>query len=358
LKDYLTIFCLTNLGDGVILSPCISALSENLNDIKLVLVAKPSVCELYEHDKRITYFIPYTCSWFPGPEGRHDGWFGFWNTVRSLRKLHCKVALNTASDIRTNLLARLGGLHRLISAYARHGNWLSTTMVAPELISQHESERQLELASSLIRKKLSYYPINIQISTEDEHLANKLFKEIKNTDRPLVAIHPGANVEFKSWPLNRFAEVGNFLVKSKNCRIAVLGAPGTETKLAKELSEHIGSEAVNLAGRTPVRILLSFLKLCDLYVGNDSGIMHLSAAAGCPTVAIFGATNPYRFGPYLPGDMKCVVLSPLFSFDVIGKAREKGKEMLDAVTTGMVVSAIDEVWPRVLKKHMVTRRMV
>jgi ADP-heptose:LPS heptosyltransferase len=338
------------LGDGVLLSPTITALNESFPRIAIVLVAKPAVCELYAHDSRIAECISFTPSWFPGPENKHDGWTGFWQTVNILRKVECSVALNTASDTRTNLLVRFSGVGRLISARARHGDWLSSEIVAPELTLKHEAERQLELASAFLGKLLNPYPLRIQVSAEDEASAGALLDEIKGGEKPLAAIHPGANVSFKAWPPERFAEVGRFLVRSKSCRIVVLGAPGQEVALAKSLVESIGPEAVSLAGKMPPRTLLAFLRLCALYVGNDSGPMHLAAAAGCPTVAIFGATNPYRFAPYLTDDLKRVVLSPLFNIDLIDKAREKGKNMLDAVTVDMVIKAIDELWTRVVDR--------
>ncbi len=344
--------CLTNLGDGVLLSPCISALFEELPHIKWVLVAKPSVCELYGHDNRISEFIPFTCSWFPGLSGIHDGWSGFFRTVRSLRKLHCKTALNTASDVRTNLLARLAGINRLISAYARHGDWLSSEMVAPELVHVSEAERQLELAARLLGKQPVSRPLDIRLSDEDDRAAALMLRETDINNGLNAVIHPGANVFFKEWPLDWFADVGRFLISEKKCSVLVLGARGREEGLAADLVGRLGRGAYDFAGKTPVRTLLALLKRCILYVGNDSGPTHLAAAAACPTVAIFGATNPFRFGPYLEGDLKRIVVSPQFNFDAVDSARERGEEMLKAVTVDMVIKAVNELWAIVAKRHV------
>lgn len=332
------------------LSSCISAISEKLPNIRLVMVAKPYVCELYGHDKRISDFIPYTASWFPGYAGKHDGFTGFIRTIQKLRKFPCVAAINTVSDTRTNLLARLAGCKVLISAYGRHGHWLSTEVVATELDYQHEVERQMELASVLIGKKAEPYPLEIKLLPQDMQCAYYLLQEFDKNSL-VVAVHPGANVDFKSWSSDSFIEIGKFLVKTKGCSVAVLGTPGSEEVVAKKLVEGIGSNAVNLAGKTPVRVLLALLKSSHLFIGNDSGPIHLAATAGCPTVAVFGATNPYRFGPYLPEDLKRVVVSPGFSLDVVGEAREKGRELLDAISVEMVIKAIDEIWEKAEAKH-------
>ncbi len=358
MNNYSAILCLTNLGDGVLLSPCLSALSENLSETRWALVAKPSICELYNHDKRIDKLIPFTCSWFPGTNGNHDGLKGVLKTAKTLRSLKCRTALNTVSDIRTNLLAHLGGIKKVISSYGRHKNWLSTEIVAYELEQQHEAERQLELASALIGRELEPHHLKIELSLEDKNHALSLLEGFGNFQEPLVAVHPGANVDFKAWPLQRFAEVCRFLTESRKCRIAVLGASGQEEELADEFIERIGSNAVNLAGKTPVRVLLALLRFSHLFVGNDSGPMHMAAAAGCPTVAIFGATNPYRFSPYLPESLKKVIISSDFSLDVVGAGREKGREMLDKISVDRVIKAIDEIWEKVEARHKTPKMIV
>ena len=349
---------MTNLGDGVLISPCLSALSENLSGIRWVLVAKPSICELYNHDKRIDEYIPFTCSWYPGTDGSHDGLKGILKTAKALRSLKCRTALNTVSDIRTNLLARLGGIKKLISSYGRHDNWLSTEIVAYELEQQHEAERQLELASALIGRELGPYPLKIELSQDDKNHALSLLEDFGNYQGPLIVVHPGANVDFKAWSLQRFVEVCKFLTESRECRIAVLGATGQEEKLAEELVKRIGPNAVNLAGKTPVRILLAFLRLSHMFVGNDSGPMHMAAAACCPTIAIVGATNPYRFGPYLPESLKKVIVSPDFSLDVVGAGREKGRDMLNKISVDKVIKAIDELWEKVEARHKTLKAKV
>ncbi len=335
----------------MLLSPCIGALHDSFPGAALVLVAKPVVCELYGRDSRVAHVIPYTCSWFPGPGGRHDGLRGFARTVKRLHHFGCRVGLNTASDLRTNLLARLGGIGLLISAFGRHGNWLSSEMVAPELVHVSEAERQLEMVSYLLGKPLSSRPLDIRLSPEDEHSAEMLLHERGGDNSLIAAIHPGANVLFKEWPLDLFAGTGRFLVQEKKCRVFILGAPGREEGLASELTSKIGNGAYNLAGKTPVRTLLALLKRCALYIGNDSGPTHLAAAAACPTVAVFGATNPVRFGPYIHDDSRRIILSSLFNFDAIERARENGTEMLSAITVGMVTSAVDELWDRVAARH-------
>ena len=342
-KDCIALFCLTNLGDGVLISPLISALAECRPDRSLVLVAKPIVCELYAEDKRVAHFIPFTSPWLPGPGGTHDGLKGFYNVFRGVRGYRCSIGLNTFSHIKTELLARTAGIQRLISAHGRYGGVLSSEIVSPDLIFEHEADRQLKLASALMGKEIGKRPVGIQISGQDESIAVSLVGSIRNSFDHIAFMHPGANIAFKSWPAERFIEIGKYLTENKRCGLVIIGGPGPEEYLADGIVKSIGPNAFNLAGKTPPRVLLAALKGCDLFIGNDSGPMHLAAAAGCPTVGIFGATNPYRFGPYLPASLRRVIFHPSWTPETAGNACATGPELLSRISTRMVIEAIEQL---------------
>ena len=330
--ENLLLMCLTNIGDGVLLSPCISALSYENPKLNIILVAKPSVCDLYAKDTRVKGFIKYTCSWFPGPNGTHDGVSGFLRTLGLIRSFQCKTALNTSGDIRTNLLARMGGIKNLVVAKSRGGNFLANSVVAMDTMFTHESDRLLLLAENFLQKPIVRYPLKVEISNEDIENAKMILGAYNLEGKFLIAIHPGANVEFKEWPINRYIELGKKIVKRGDCKIFVLGAPGREAELAKHVSDSIGSEAYNLGGKTPLRTLLALLGIFTIYIGNDSGPMHMAAAAGCPSIAIFGATNHVRFGPRVRNNIQKTFFPSDFEFDQVEYARTIGFRSLCRVS--------------------------
>ena len=127
-----------------------------------------------------------------------------------------------------------------------------------------------------------------------------------------------------------------------------MGAPGKESVLAGYVADSIGSKARSIGGKTSVRELIAFLERCALYVGNDSGPMHLAAAAGCPTVALFGATNHSRFGPFLPKKLHRIVVSPLYQPAAVTKAKEIGSQLMASISVDMVILAIYDIWPQVI----------
>lgn len=109
----------------------------------------------------------------------------------------------------------------------------------------------------------------------------------RDRSRP-VALHPGSGSRKKNWPLDRFLSVADHV---RSLRIPVLWIKGPA-----EVSYDFPRGDLT-AANLPLAVLAALLSQCRALVGNDSGITHLAAAAGCPTVAIFGPSDPAVWGP-------------------------------------------------------------
>ena len=114
---------------------------------------------------------------------------------------------------------------------------------------------------------------------------------------PHVAFAPFSRWDTKDWPLEKFAELGKRLVAEMGCRIRIVGSRENEAQ-GEALARQIGEGARNLCGKTDLPGLCALLKGMDLLVTVDSGPMHWADALGVPMVAIFGATDFARTGPY------------------------------------------------------------
>jgi heptosyltransferase-3 len=114
----------------------------------------------------------------------------------------------------------------------------------------------------------------------------------------LVAVCPGSKMQATRWPEDRFEEMGRRLLKRfPDAGLLVLGAPH-ERPLGDRLCAAWGSRAKNFAGDLTIWESAAALERCHLYVGNDTGTMHLAASVGIPCVAIFGARdNPGKWEP-------------------------------------------------------------
>lgn len=115
--------------------------------------------------------------------------------------------------------------------------------------------------------------------------------------RPIVTLSPGAVGAGKAWPVTHYGELARALVKD-GASVWVLGGPN-ETASAKQIAGIAGTHVRDLTSNDLRNAILA-LAAADVAVTNDSGLMHISAAIGTPTVAIFGPTSPWHWKPLNP----------------------------------------------------------
>jgi heptosyltransferase-2 len=120
---------------------------------------------------------------------------------------------------------------------------------------------------------------------------------LSNDDPPIITLSPGAVGAGKAWPAGHYAELARALIKD-GMSVWILGGPN-ETSIAKQIAEAAGNRVRDLTGND-LRDAILALAAADVAVTNDSGLMHVSAAIGTPTVAIFGPTSPWHWKPLNP----------------------------------------------------------
>ena len=120
-------------------------------------------------------------------------------------------------------------------------------------------------------------------------------------EQPIIAMHPGGGgySTARRWSPERFALLADTLYHDVGGQVLFMGGP-EEAELNEQIMRLMTSPmpARNLAGKATINVSAAVLELVHLFVGNDSVLMHLAAAVGTPTVAIFGLTNYKAWGPY------------------------------------------------------------
>lgn len=121
---------------------------------------------------------------------------------------------------------------------------------------------------------------------------------------PWLVLGPTANWHAKVWPAERFVAAARALTSPQGAlpgaRIAVLGGPGeVERAMAAPVLDALPG-AVDLVGKLSLPEVAALLRRAALYLGNDSGLMHLAAAAGAPVVGLFGMSDAREYGPCGP----------------------------------------------------------
>jgi lipopolysaccharide export system permease protein len=159
----------------------------------------------------------------------------------------------------------------------------------------------------------------------------------------LLALAPGAHGVGKRWPDDRFAELAQRLLAPSGAlagaKLVLLGAPGEEKTAQRTVEALPPDRVINLVGKTEPAEAAAWLARAALYVGNDSGLTHLAAAAGTPTLALFGPGLPARYRPwgkratYLIADEDSNRLIDLCKLDDLLALAEMKKLSVDTVTT-------------------------
>jgi heptosyltransferase-2 len=180
------------------------------------------------------------------------------------------------------------------------------------------------------------------ISPEERVRAGRILRDAgaKQTDG-IVGINPGAAFGgAKRWLPERFAELGRRLRdRYPQSPVVIFGGP-SEATLGDAVRRDIGTDSINLAGRTTLREAVSLIDRCRLFITNDSGLMHVADALDIPLVAIFGPTNHTTTppsGPYSRMARVPVPCSPCMRPECPIQAPEDHHRCMRAVT-------VDHVW--------------
>jgi lipopolysaccharide heptosyltransferase II len=204
------------------------------------------------------------------------------------------------------LLAMVAWLARIPQRVGLAGgarSLLLTMAVRPPAGERHAAEAYLALARALAitdEVRAEFFPRDIDRTTATQRLVDEL-DWLGET--PLVVLHPGGGGnparpdERLRWPVERFVLLGNYLARQRRACVALVGS-ADERPIAEGIAGLMSGPSHNLAGRISLGELGALCEVADLYVGNDAGPTHVAAAVGCPTLAIYGPSDPALSHPY------------------------------------------------------------
>ena len=325
------------IGDAIMSIPALRAIRKRHPEAEMGIVARPSVVDLYRNQDLCDELIPY------GTREVHKGIGGREKLAADLRRRKFDVAVLLQNAFDAAWLAWRAGIPQRIG-YARDGRSLLLTrkVLVPKAgeIPSHEQFYYLELLrrAGWIDGLPAESFIRLAVSREAEGRAADILTSGQargNVRR--IAIGAGASYgSAKCWPPARFAEFVNRFRAAGDVDVVLFGTPA-ESEVAAAIAAGISGPSLNLTGKTSMTDLPALLSKCDLFVGNDSGAMHVAAAVGVPVVAIFGPTDPQGTVPVTP-DCTVVQQKPYCSPCFLRRCPTDHRCMT-AVTPAMVENA-------------------
>ena len=283
---------LDHLGDVLLATPVFSNLRCAYPHAQIhALVGNIGALVLHDHPD-VNKIIQYDASFFcrsERPMQLHDAP----KLLRSLCLKKYDLLIELRGDWLTVIFALLkGASYRLDFASLQTENKLG----GYSFTSPHEVDRNLDVLRSVHIPT----PVNaptFRTSPADRRWTDEFLSGANIVrDRPLIAIHPGSPVKLKRWRAARFAAVADWLIANKGAQILFVGVK-SEVSVIASVQKRMHRSSTSIAGKTNLSQLAEILGRCDLFIGNDSGPMHLAAAVGTQTIGLYGPGNPERFGP-------------------------------------------------------------
>ena len=326
------------LGDAVMSLPALRAIRQAFSDAQISIVARPFILDLYRNQDLCDDLVPYDS------KGVHRAWRGREGLAAELRSRRFDVALLLQNAFDAAWLAWRAGIPKRIG-YARDGRSLLLTdalaVPQPGEILPHEKFYYLELLkrAAWIERYDDVQHISLHVPEADKHRA--LLTLLEAGSRPhaaRIAVAAGASYgSAKCWPAGRFARSLDDFLQHVDADVILFGTP-QEAAVSAAIAGDLRRSAVDLTGKTSLAELPALLSLCHVFLGNDSGAMHVAASVGLPVVAIFGPTDPLGTAPVTP-TLSIVQQKPYCSPCFLRRCPTDHRCML-AVTPAMVAEAL------------------
>lgn len=305
------------LGDMLCAVPLLRALRATYPDAHIALLARPLNSEVLRGARWLDEVIVYDKRKFlQSPLA----------VIRFARSLKARrfdlvlVPATVAMSVSSDVIAFFSGCRRRIGPGSLAGRRNITGYLYNVRVdldwqrdpTTHQTRRNLDIASKLVLEDVRQ---ELEIGFTDEEIRNGAdFLAAHRASRPLVVgFHPGAAKIPNRWDASRFAEIANRAAEIHGAHILITAGPDDDEPL-REMTLNLANEHTVLQNQ-PIRFVASVLRACDLYVTNDTGMMHVAAATGTPTLSLFGPTDPLQWAP--PGPQHRFILGAGGSVDAI-----------------------------------------
>jgi len=282
--ERVAVFHLNGVGDLLFSLPALLAVRQRFASSRITSVIRPHLAELLEPAGLADEII------LRPRRGDIARLLAF---LRDLRRHRFDLAVLFSQSASANIYA-------LLSATRIRVGFIDT--IFPRLLSHPIAKRGITSTAKLLylaewlgaKPEKRDYAGLLKVSESQQERAGFLLKEAGVDNKPFVVLsfaQGGVHMPlYKTWPLEKFAEVGRRLLRLGLSTVAI-GA-GPDAGEGRLLAESIGTGAVSLAGRTRLGELAGIIGRASLLVGIDSGPTHIAAALGIPVVALYGPTDP------------------------------------------------------------------
>jgi lipopolysaccharide heptosyltransferase II len=295
---------LRQIGDVVFTTPAVAALRQRFPDAHLTYLVEPLAAPVVAHNPHLDEVIV-------APGGR--GVAGFARDLAlgaALRARRFDVAIDFHGGPRASLLTWLSRAPVRIGYEVAGRAWMYTRRVARprELRPRHSVENQWDLIAALeiTPPDRSAFPVEMPVDGDAAaEVADRLARAGVTPGDRLVVIHVSAGNPFRRWPIASFAAlVARLVARDRERRVVITSGPADREAAGRVIDEAraglgaAGRDRVVSCGDFSLDELRALLDRASLYVGGDSGPLHIAATTAVPIVGLYGPTLPARSAPW------------------------------------------------------------
>ncbi|MCF6158415.1 MAG: glycosyltransferase family 9 protein [wastewater metagenome] len=296
------------IGDILRIFPALETLFENFPEASISILAFPHATkafQLFPRKQHISEIIRYD------PEGIHKSFMKRIALILFLRKKKYDLVYVPARGKGTNgtliMVYLTGSPHRIGFDGDGGAGFLNTVRLSfkRDIPITEQNILLLEAAGLKIKNK----GIRLSIPEEDMNFAEHLTG--KGSSSFLISVHPGAmwNTSYRCWPIENYLLLIKTLINELQARVVILG--GKEENDERFTRSIHSSDLIDVIGKVTLPQLAAIIKVSDIFIGNDSGPLHIAEAAGTPYIGIFGHTIPRQVLSCPPGPLRIRLLGKL-----------------------------------------------
>ncbi|MBE0551588.1 MAG: glycosyltransferase family 9 protein [Ignavibacterium sp.] len=295
------ILALSGIGDALMFTPALKLLRQSLPSAQIdALVMFRGTKDIYETNPNFNKVIHF--------DFLKEGVIGSLNFIVGLRnKYDATINVYPSNRKEYNFINFLLGAKKRIGVeYLRMNTsnlgWLNNITVL-ENDKTHNAQTNIKLVEKLLNKKFDEEPtMQILLSEDDKSFAENFQKEKNISDKDfVVGFHPGCatlkNHIKRRWEPEEFAELGKKLISKKNAKVFLFGGP-EEDELKSLINSKINSNNSFVIKTEKFLQSIAIMKRCNVFVTNDSALMHIASALGLKVIAIIGPTNQHYIHPW------------------------------------------------------------
>lgn len=256
------VITLSNIGDAVMSTPVLEFLHNKYPQAKFDLVVDNKSKEIFRHCPYVSNLIE---------KNKKLGIKGNFYLIKNLRKNNYDLAV----DLRTDLLLFFIKAKRKL--YKINNNNI------------HSVEKHF---LALNEKKVDIPNMKIWLDKENSKIKNYF----PNKNKKILTLGLGAHHDFKVWPAKNYAQLTKKI--NDHYDFIVLLGDKSDQKYSKIFLDNFSSQVIDLCGKLNLLETAAVIKLSNFFIGNDSGLGHISSAVKTPNLIIFGQGNPIRYRPW------------------------------------------------------------